>query len=276
MEASSDFYGERMDDDNPNNPKYYDTVPDQYFLVLANYMGRLKQTVNIDRYTGYQIWNQPLAGYKFTYPKPEDYLGPDPHAPGVYRILVTSQIWWMNDGVPADVQTPEFDFPADDTDIIQSRVLKMEVWLDGPVVFDSSGKITDSGNVIVTRSGDLFAGGAWRMGDGYYVDAWPDYMWVPYSLVPPANRTDTDDPYGNPYIDIDWIRKHILVPGGADDPSVHPTSVPPLPHWSPSPEPSHGSNWPLPWPTPSSAPEPQPTASASPRPIPSPSSSQLR
>jgi hypothetical protein len=167
MAANADYFGTRVDYGNDyNTPKYTDTVPDQYLLVLTNYIGRQKHGVLIDRYTGDQIWNQPLAGYKIDYPKKEDYLGADPRAPGVYRILVTSTIWWMRDDVPANVVTPDFDYPAEDTETVQNRVLKMEVWLDGPVVFDADGKITSSGNVIVTREGEYFAGGAWMMGEG--------------------------------------------------------------------------------------------------------------
>ena len=140
MSVNADFYGERLDVDDPSSPKYWDTVPDQYFLVLTNYIGKLKQAVLIDRYTGSQIWNQPLAGYQFEYPTAADYLGNSPDAPNVYKILLTSTIWWLDDGVAPDVQTPPFDYADDASGVIQSRVLKMELWLDGPVVFDGAGK----------------------------------------------------------------------------------------------------------------------------------------
>lgn len=282
MSANADFFGNRVDFANDyNTPKYQDTVPDQYFLVLTNYMGKLGNTVLIDRYTGEQIWNQPLAGYRIEYPKPEDYLGADPSNPNVYRINVTSTIWWASDEVSASIQTPEFDFPANDTDVFASRVLTSEIWLDAPVVFGPDGKITSSGNVIVTRQGEYFFGGAWKMGEGFPVDAWPDYMWVPYSLVP---STDPDDDSANPQIDIRWIENHILVPGGADDTSATPGSVDPAPSVTPShspaptpsPSSSHSFPWPFPWPTfsstPTATPEPttQPTWNPAPDPAPIP------
>lgn len=258
MEASADFYGERVDFGNDyNSPKYYDTVPDQYFLVMTNYIGKLKQAVLIDRYTGDQIWNQPLAGYKMEYPKPSDYLGPDPQNPNVYRILVTSTMWWMRDDVQPDVQTPQFNYEPEDTETVQHRELKMEIWLDGPVTFGADGKITSSGNVIVTRNGQYFAGGAWRMGDGIYNDAWPDYMWVPFSVLPPTD-------YANNQVDINWIKNHVLT--GKDDPSVRPSPIPTAPSARPSVNPS---DRPSPPPSPG-VPDPVPTRTSLPFPFPTP------
>ncbi len=258
MSVNADFFGERVDVDDINSPKYWDIVPDQYFLVLTNYIGKLKQAVLIDRYTGSQIWNQPLAGYSFEYPTPNDYLGNSVEAPHIYRMLVTSTIWWLDDGVSPDVQTHAFNFEAEDpTGVVQSRTLKMEVWLDGPVVFDSSGKIASSGDIVVTRQGEFASGGAWRMGDGYYVDAWPDYMWIPYALVKP---TDPEQDYVNPEIDFSWLKTHILVPGGADDLTVDPGNILPAPvasgtvPWPVTP----GSPWPGTSPSGSTSPFPWP------------------
>ena len=246
MMATADFFGERTDVDDPNSPKYHDTVPNQYFLVLTNYMGKLKGPVLIDRYTGSQVWNQPLAGYRFEYPKPSDYLGASPEAPHVYRILMTSTMWWAEDGVDPNILTHPFNFEEEDPEgHFSSRTLKMELWLDGPVVFDSTGKVTSSGNLIVTRQGEYLVGGDWRMGEGFYTDAWPDYMWVPYGILKPE---DPDQDNVNPEVDIDWIKAHLLVPGGADDPSVTPGPVNPAPIPTPT-----G----IPWPSPSSLPWPR-------------------
>jgi hypothetical protein len=246
METSADFYGARVDYSNDfNSPKWFDTVPDQYFLVLTNYIGKLNQTVLIDR-------------YKIEYPKPSDYLGADPAHPDVYRMEITSTIWWAEDGVPPDVQTPDFHFQAEGEDyVFTPRTLKMEIWLDGPVVFGDDGKIKSSGNLIVTRQGDSFYGGTWMMGEGFSSEFWPDYMWVPYSVLPPTD-------YANNQIDIQWIRDHILS-GGTDDPSVHPSPVAsaPSPHASPTD-------------TPTPTPTPTPTHSSTPQPSPQPTHHRIR
>ncbi len=272
METSADFFGERVDwGQDYNSPKFTDTIPDQYFLVLTNYIGRLKQGVLVDRFTGDQVWNQPLAGYKFDYPRPSDYLGADPQAPNVYRILLTSTIWWMRDDVTPDVRTPFFNF--EENDYVQERTLKMEIWLDGPVVFGSNGKISSSGDVIVTRKGEYFVGGAWKVEEGYaYADGWPDYMWIPYSVIKPTE-------YANNQIDIEWLRQHVLVPGGRDDPNASPRPIDPAP--SPRPWPSgfpdpFPTSWPTtpptspPWPRPTTSPVPQPTIPAPPPTTPAP------
>jgi hypothetical protein len=256
MSVSADFFGERIDNwDNTGSPKYWDTIPNQYFLVLTNYIGKNKQAVLIDRYTGYQVWNQPVTGYQFEYPKPADYLGNSPEAPNIYRIQLTSKLWWADDGVAPDVQTPAFTFQEDEP-VFSVRELRMELWLDGPVVFDAAGKVQSSGNIVVTREGDHLVGGVWRTDNGS--ESWPDYMWVPYSIVKP---TDPDQDYANPDVDIDWIKAHILVPGGADDPSVSPSPVDP----APTPRPS-GMPFPMPTSFPTGFPWPNPTGTATPTP----------
>jgi hypothetical protein len=234
MDVNADFFGERVDTGNDyNTPKYTDTSPDQFFLVLTNYMGLQRRAVLIDRDTGHEIWNQPMAGYKMEYPKPEDYLGAAPNAPNVYRIKLRSKIWWRDDGVDPGIITPPFTW---ETDVAtDSRELSMELWLDAPVAFDGNGKITRSGNVIVTREGPYYVGGAWTMGD-WLGQKWPDYMWIPYATMPP----DPEDPYGNPHVEAAWVLNHVVK--GVDDPSARPLPI------EPAPEPSHS---PSPHPTPS-------------------------
>ncbi len=246
MSASADFFGNRMD---PWTREYdkalSDTVPGQFFLVLTNYMGKLRQHVLIDRFTTHEVWNQPVAGYRFKYPTKADYLG---CTGSVCKINVEARLWWYNDsGVPADILSPDFDF--EDASVggitaIEHRDLRMELWLDGPVTFDANGKILTSGDVIVTRDGEFFVGGDWKMG-GAHSNAWPDYMWVVYSIVKP----DPNEDYANPHVDVEWLKAHLLVPGGADDPSVRPIPVP----TAPSPRPAPSSS---PTTTPSPSPRP--------------------
>jgi hypothetical protein len=88
------------------------------------------------------------------------------------------------------------------------------------------------------------------------VDAHPDYLWVPFTILKPDPRAE--EPYGNIHVDMDWLKKHLL--GGVDDPSVTPRPVEP----APLPSPSTSAR---PVPRPSGSPAPRPTAS----PVPGPS-----
>jgi hypothetical protein len=251
MSASADFFGNRVD---PWTREYHkaweDTAPDQYFLVLTNFMGKGKHSVLIDRDPGDQIWNQPLAGYRFKYPTKQDDLG---CTNGVCKINVSSKLWWYNDsGVPGDVITPEFKWD-EDGNVIIGQDYEMEVWLDGPIVWDAEGKkIVSSGNVIVARDDEYFVGGAWKNGS---TGSHPDYMWVAYSLYQPEGNDD----YANPEVDVEWLKQHMLVRGGADDTSVRPlpeqAAPSPRPTASPSPDPHPTST---PYPVPPITPRPRP------------------
>lgn len=236
MGAIYDMYGTPVEDKTDfSSPKWKDTVPDQYFLVLTNYMGVHRMPVMIDRYTGYQIWNQPLMGYQFDLPTRDDYKGEDPRVKGIYRIHVRSRIWWANDGVRPGILTPEFQFddcPVNSTGVFMCRQLDSELWLDAPVRFAADGSIASSGNVLVTHEGPYFAGGRWANEDSHDPDQWPDFMWVPYS-IPRPSLTRSQTAY-NPYVDIDWIREHLLDPrypdgrsdpGAAAAPSIRPAPV---------------------------------------------------
>lgn len=276
MEISADFFGNRVDwSSDYQSYKYDDVIPAQYFLVMTQYMGRLGQVVLLDRYTGDQVWNQPAVGYQFEYPKPQDYLGADPSAPSVYRMKMRSALWWGRDDVDPNAITREFEFEANEH--FEGRVLNFELWLDGPVVFDESGRIVSSGDVVIAREGNRLVGGEWRNGEGYLSDAHPDYLWIPFSVLKPNEV----EPYANPHVDVDWLRKYLLT--GTDDPGtpggpIAPAPLPdpsPIPSGSPNPSPS-GTPTPRPTggPVPTPSPEvPQPTSTPRPDPLPVPSGS---
>lgn len=239
MLASADYFGERLDPwERDYARKFADTVPNQFFLVLTHYMGRLGRTVLIDRHTGGEVWNQPLAGYRFQPPSRSDYLGPAPGAPNVHRLNLTATLWWMEDNVAPGALSPVFNYTTGP--MVTARTLRMELWLDGPVEFDAQGKVIRSGDVIVARENGLVAGGRWlgpRTTQGH-----PDYMWVPYSMLLPDPQDE--DPDSNIHVDIRWIQRHIL--GRTDDLTVKPVPVSAAPEVrptaTPSPSPSGGNS----------------------------------
>ena len=195
MEVNADFFGQRNDSNDPNDPTFQDVFPDQFFLVASNILGKGHQLI-IDRYTGSQVWNQPLAGFITSAVTPDDYLGADPSAPGVYRVMVTTQIWWASDAVDTEFVTEPFNYA--DSDSFESRTFRYEVWLDAPLTFDRSGNIADSGNVILARQGETVTGGAWRNANLSLLNSYPDYMWIAHSISASTG-------FSNPDIDSAWV-----------------------------------------------------------------------
>ena len=203
QEVNADFFGLRSDTDDPEDPAFQDIFPNQFFLVLTNLVGK-GQSLVMDRYTGSQVWNHPIAGYLISPVTPNDDLGTDPSAPEVYRVLVTTQVWWLRDDVDPETQTEPFTFQ--DGPSFDSRVLRYEVWLDGPPHFDEAGNLTSAGKVILSRKENVVYGGYWRNADLDLLNSHPDYLWSPMSLAPPEH-------FANPSIRAELVQK-ILQPGG--------------------------------------------------------------
>lgn len=195
MDVDADFFGTRNDDDDPSSPSFQDVFPDQFFLVVTNYVGN-GLSVLLDRYTGSQVWNQPIAAYAHSPITPANVLLPDPSAPGVTRVNMTTQIWWARDDVQTGAVTGQFLYKDDDS--FQSRVYHYELWLDGPVKFARDGQMLSSGNVILAKNGQTVTGGAWKGMSDDVMDSHPDYLWAPHRVGEAKN-------YSNPAIDATWV-----------------------------------------------------------------------
>lgn len=259
MAPRSEFFGNRVRDAREwGGPRYRDVVPGQFFLILTHFMGLQQRTVVIDQDTGPEVWNQPLAGYRFERPTRADYVGLMPGSSSIYGIRLTARIWWMRDNVWPGVTTPPFDFPGSDTDTVESRSLKLELWVDAPIEFDASDNIVSSGNVVVQSDGkESWIGGRWLEvsldgarwfpADDNCKQCWPDFMWVPYGFNSGREyeQSSPSQEEINPYVDLDWIVKYLLGPSdevidpaGLPEPNVRPAPPIPLPSPSPSPSPS--------------------------------------
>lgn len=209
MEFSGDFVGNRVNDAGDfSSGDFWDVVPAQFHLLLTNVVGRQNRGLILDRYTGDEVWNQPLVAYAIDPILKADYLGAHPDYPGIYRVNVTARIWWANDNVAPDSLTPEFDLEKmlgeTNNELFPGRVLRYELWLDAPAEFDESGKLTRSGNILVTRVDGAYVGGVWKNGvsPAALVHSHPDYMWTPYGL-------QTSSGYKNPRLDDIWVKNHI-------------------------------------------------------------------
>ncbi|MBI3557976.1 MAG: hypothetical protein HY074_17065 [Deltaproteobacteria bacterium] len=201
MESGADFLGTRVWDANDfTSDAFWDVVPAQFHLMMTNYVGRKGRSLIVDRYTGAEVWNHPVVAYEIEPIKPDDYLGRDRDYPGIYRVNVTTTIWWAMDEVnPGDLMS-RFDWR--DSLFYNSRKLRYELWLDGPVEFDRDGVMTKSGDIVLTTKG---YGGQWKNGVNYEVliNSHPDFMWVPLSY---SKATGMEK---NPYINDDWVRSNL-------------------------------------------------------------------
>ena len=292
MLVDADYFGHSVEQFSQNDQRTIDDIyPDQFFIVLTNFMGMHKYGVNIDRYTGDEIWNQPLMHYRMDYPKPADYLGQDPAHPGVYRILLTTHLWWGDDSADPNDQTPDWKDTynyGEQAPYVAGRDFQAEIWLDGPVNFDSSGHITSSGNVVIVPQAGAPNGSSWYLGGTWlgqaatsYQDGHPDFMWVPYSFLDATDVTENGPNAkldANPYVDHAWVVDHFFK-GVSDDVggntycgrSGHwPPAVGDLPNPGPSPSghPTTGNPTPRPTPTSTGNPFPNPFPTILPTPGP--------
>lgn len=200
LQSGADFIGSRVwNSGDTTSAAFWDVVPAQYYLAMTNILGRHRRSMIVDRYTGAEVWNQPMVAYEMHPIKPEDYLGRDPRYTNLYRVNVTSDMWWGSDEVEPDDLTPKFEWK--ETDAFVKRTLKFELWVDAPLEFDSKGRLVSSGDIVLTRNG---TGGRWKNGTTYeaLVDSHPDFLWLPLSY---ARSTG----YKNPRLNDAWVNKHL-------------------------------------------------------------------
>ncbi|MGM0574245.1 MAG: proprotein convertase P-domain-containing protein [Myxococcota bacterium] len=246
MELHSEFYGTRNNHHDDAEAReavdYRDLTPAAFHILFADLVGRRDKGFVIDRYTGSQVWNQPVRAFRskaeplygvvdgeavpltreVTYTV---YSGGDGDVrqrgeQEVYPVLVTTTFHWMSDGLPHETLTHEgiHDEIDDETFASASRIedmwdhqvelrtLTYELWLDAPMD-DPEARIV----------GD----GAWDHGSASgYAHLHPDFAWVPMANV--NNYRD----YENEHYDYDHIVETLL-PGTLepeDDPEVEPAA----------------------------------------------------
>jgi hypothetical protein len=200
MESGSDTIGTRVwDEGDVSSYAFWDVIPADFHLFLTNIVGRQHRTAIIDRFTGAEVWNQPLVGYQVEPIRPDDYLGPDPEYPDLYRVNITTTIWWADDEVEPNAVTGKFKWQDDES--FTKRTLRYELWLDAPPRFDAKGNLVSSGDIVVTENG---FGGVWKNGSDpeFLVDTHPDFIWLPLSYASSSG-------YKNPNLNDDWVGQNI-------------------------------------------------------------------
>lgn len=246
MELQSSFYGTRNEyhdsEEGRAGVDFRDVTPAAFHILFADLIGKRDKGFVIDRFTGSEVWNQPVRAYrskveplyetvdgeavpmkrKLTYteygagaPRELDRGDTD-----VYPVLVTTTIHWVTDGLPHETLTrTDIDDSIDDEtfasaweirslwdDQIELRTLTYELWLDKPMS-DPDARIVGDGK--------------WEHGSiSGFTQLQPDFIWVPL-----ANLNNSRD-YENEFYDYDTVVNR-LMPGTlapADDPAVAPQS----------------------------------------------------
>ena len=244
MEQQSTFYGTRNEYDATEEARedvsYKDVTPAAFHIFFADQIGNRDRGFVIDRYTGSQVWNQPVKSYRskieplyegegadakpltreITYTT-YGYRGAKEESKGeqeVYPVLVTTTIHWVTDGLPAETLTVDVrDDDIDDEtfasawrvrdlydDQVELRTLTYELWLDKPLDDPEARIIGD---------------GKWEHGSlSGYEHLHPDFMWQPT-----ANVNNSRD-YENPYLDYQKVTTELLAKAvePKDDPTVEP------------------------------------------------------
>ncbi len=242
MELQSSFYGSRNDyhedEESRDAIDYKDVTPAAFHIFFADQVGNHDKSFVIDRYTGDQVWNQPVKAYRSTfealndgqpvtkmlvstqYPHWGEPVVRELREQEVYEVAVTTTIHWVTDGVPHEALTVEnysdtitdeqfasWSFIRDEYhEQIEIRTLSYTLWLTAP---------------MDEPDAEIIGDGEWNHGESTGYEALhPDFMWQPT-----ANVNGSRD-YENDFIDYDTIVDRLL-PGTlkpADNPIVEPIS----------------------------------------------------
>lgn len=245
MECKSSFYGSRNDYDKDETARertnFKDVTPSAFHIFFADQIGIRDKSFVIDRYTGDQVWNQPVNAYrsKFTalYDTNDegeavpvatelrltqyDYEGKGTEKETgereVYPVSVKTTMWWVTDGLPHDALTVQnVDNSMSDADFqnhwkvkqayddqIHIRTLNYTLWLDKPMEDDDARIVGD---------------GEWNHGSsGNYSHNHPDFLWQPL-----ANTNNSYRVYENELIPYTLVLNE-LMPSAITPPVVEET-----------------------------------------------------
>ncbi len=188
--------------------KFWDITPRAFFLILTNYLGAMKTGVVIDRFTGDEVWNQPLVGYRILPIRSEDITKINDQGYTYWSAWIRIKIFWANDiglsyghvSKPFKIdKTKDSEELEDLSEDYQGRILAFRLFFDQEIKIDSSGtKITNAGKIV--------GEGVWDHQENsldYTLDeinhTHPDFMWIPTQVF--QDQTG----YGNPFIDEEIV-----------------------------------------------------------------------
>ncbi len=217
MEHHSSFHGSRHDD--PENKAdevtYADLTASGFHVYFGTQLGLRQKGFVIDRFTGSEVWNQPVRSYVWSVEKlyqgdeavekeifQTEYNAYDGKGARrslgkkrVYPVQVTASIHWVTDGLPHEVATVDNmladAWPTNSSEMhrlwgnqIEMRTLTYTLDLDKPMEEPTAVVIGD---------------GAWSHALASDNHAHPDFVWQPLT------QTGSQRRYENPNLEFERI-----------------------------------------------------------------------
>lgn len=211
---------------------FWDVTPRAFFHILTNYIGLNRMGVVIDRFTGDQVWNQPVVAYRLLPLKDSDIVEVEQGNKTLYQVHLKMKIYWAEDGVHEWEVSDDFNLEQTQTSMLRHPTEKFGHHFTGRLIefylfFTEKPEIRDQGTRVVSR-GRMVGDGLWyhqtqegidelksRFLSRYNIseshpefekyfsqlfnETHPDFIWLPTQLV-------ASNGYGNPYVTEEKVR----------------------------------------------------------------------
>lgn len=169
---------------------FWDITPKTFFMIFTNYVGVRSVGLVIDRFTGSQVWNQPIAGYRILPIKKSDIQEPEEREGiKVYPVKISMKMFWAEDGVGELEVSKHFDINKTNDDFkfeehinkhYSARSLSFFMYFDAPMVVSEDGK-------TITSVGKMVGDGVWyhqtkegsKLFGSKIKNTHPDFIWMP-------------------------------------------------------------------------------------------------
>lgn len=189
---------------------FWDVTPKAFFLIFTNYIGVLKTGIVIDRFTGDEVWNQPVVGYRMLPIRQDDISEVKDRGRRYWSVYVRMKIYWANDiglrhghvSKPFQISKMQDQEDLEElTEDYEARILAFRLNFDSKVTVSSDGK-------QVLTAGKMVGEGLWEhqeQSEQYSEEdldhTHPDFIWLPTQAF-----QDTSG-YGNPYMESSVVQK---------------------------------------------------------------------
>lgn len=197
------------DQDDPDYRSFWDVTPHETVLGLMNQVGAMGVGIALDRFTGDQVWNHPLVGYRILPIRADDLGSQVFNGQTFYFARLRMKLFWAGDNVHPGHLSSGFDIQnttdSEQADVLNGdydqRLLKFKLFFNAPVVTDPTG-------TQVLSAGVLIGDGLWEAQEFpednslFLNEGHPDFLWNPESPY-----VDYYKGYGNPYLKIENVKE---------------------------------------------------------------------